>query len=138
MKVIRTIAELRSELKDRRESGSGPVGLVPTMGYLHEGHASLMRKAREMAGTVVVSIFVNPIQFGPGEDYETYPRGEARDLALAESEGVNVVLFQRFRKCIPSRPKRRLPYRTLRHCCAGPPSGILTVLPRLLINCLIS
>lgn len=91
MKVIRTIAELRSELKDRWESGSGSVGLVPTMGYLHEGHASLMRKAREMAGTVVVSIFVNPIQFGPGEDYETYPRDEARDLALAESEGVNVI-----------------------------------------------
>lgn len=109
MKVIRSIADLRSELRDRLESGRGPVGLVPTMGYLHEGHASLMRKAREMSGTVVISIFVNPIQFGPGEDYETYPRDEARDLALAESEGWTWYSFLRLRKCILSRPKPKLP-----------------------------
>jgi pantoate--beta-alanine ligase len=67
------------------------VGFVPTMGALHEGHLSLIRRARDASDIVVVSVFVNPRQFGPSEDFEAYPRDEARDLALAESEDVNLV-----------------------------------------------
>ena len=68
-----------------------PVGLVPTMGYLHEGHLSLVRRAREENATVVATIFVNPTQFGPNEDLSTYPRDMPRDNALLEAEGVDVV-----------------------------------------------
>lgn len=74
MRVIRTIAEMREALEYMRQGGHGPVGFVPTMGYLHEGHASLLRKAGEKSGTVVMSIFVNPLQFGPNEDFASYPR----------------------------------------------------------------
>jgi pantoate--beta-alanine ligase len=69
-----------------------PIGLVPTMGALHEGHRSLIRLARARAEQVVVSIFVNPLQFGPGEDYDRYPRALADDLATCDAEGVDVVL----------------------------------------------
>lgn len=67
------------------------IALVPTMGYLHEGHASLIRRAREKAGKVVVSIFVNPIQFGPNEDYASYPRDLKGDIALAAAEGADLI-----------------------------------------------
>ena len=87
MKTIRTIAELRAELG----SAPRPLGLVPTMGFFHEGHLSLMRRARQDNRTVVVSLFVNPAQFGPNEDLEAYPRDEARDLELAAAEGVDYV-----------------------------------------------
>ena len=87
MKVIRTVAELRAALADAPR----PVGLVPTMGFFHDGHLSLMRAARAANATVVVSLFVNPTQFGPAEDLEAYPRDEAHDLALAEQEGVDIV-----------------------------------------------
>lgn len=87
MKTIRTTAELRAELAGVPR----PLGLVPTMGFFHEGHLSLMRRAREDNRTVVVSLFVNPAQFGPTEDLEAYPRDEARDLELAEAEGVDYV-----------------------------------------------
>jgi pantoate--beta-alanine ligase len=69
-----------------------PIGLVPTMGALHEGHRSLIRLARARTEQVVVSIFVNPLQFGPGEDYDRYPRALDHDLAVCEAEGVDVVL----------------------------------------------
>lgn len=89
MEVITTAAEIRSRVAAARERGS-IVGLVPTMGALHEGHLSLMRRARE-CGYVVVSVFVNPTQFGPGEDYQRYPRDPGRDAALAREVGVDLL-----------------------------------------------
>ena len=86
MRTIRTVAELRSELAGRER-----IGLVPTMGFLHEGHLSLIRRAREECATVVVSLFVNPKQFGEGEDLDAYPRDEVRDAALAEECGADIL-----------------------------------------------
>jgi pantoate--beta-alanine ligase len=90
VRTARTVRELRGALKDERRAGH-TIGLVPTMGFFHEGHLSLIRRAREQCGFVVVSLFVNPTQFGPGEDLAGYPRDEARDLALARAEGVDLV-----------------------------------------------
>ncbi len=88
--MVKTIRELRQELEPIRRRGA-TVGFVPTMGFLHEGHLSLMRKSVEECGLTVVSIFVNPTQFGPGEDYDRYPRDLERDLALSESVGADLV-----------------------------------------------
>lgn len=90
MKIIHTIGMLRSYVKELKKEGR-TLGFVPTMGYLHEGHLSLIRKAKEENDRVVVSIFVNPIQFGTGEDFKTYPRDLERDSRLAESAGADVI-----------------------------------------------
>ena len=90
MRTVRTVAELREVLAPRRRAGQ-TIGLVPTMGAFHEGHLSLMRRARETTDVVVVSLFVNPAQFGAGEDLASYPRDEAADSAMAAAEGVDVL-----------------------------------------------
>ena len=90
MQVTNTVAETRALVKSWRKEGK-TVGLVPTMGYLHEGHASLIRKCREENDIVVVSVFVNPTQFGPNEDLEAYPRDFERDSALCESLGADLI-----------------------------------------------
>src|SRR4051812_49145287 len=90
MRTVRAVAELREALAAERGAGRS-IALVPTMGYFHEGHLSLMRQAREQSEVVVVSLFVNPTQFGPGEDLDSYPRDEERDAGLAEREGVDLL-----------------------------------------------
>lgn len=90
MKVATTIAEVRAQVAAWRREGLS-VGLVPTMGYLHEGHASLIRTSVAQCDRTVVSVFVNPTQFGPGEDLESYPRDFARDSALCESLRADLV-----------------------------------------------
>jgi pantoate--beta-alanine ligase len=90
MKLVRTKAALREELTPARRKGKA-IGLVPTMGALHEGHVSLLREARRRCDVVVMSLFVNPSQFGPGEDLDSYPRDEDRDAAVAAAEGVDIV-----------------------------------------------
>jgi pantoate--beta-alanine ligase len=88
MEVVRTVASLREQLWAARGSGAS-LGLVPTMGAFHEGHLALMRRARADNDRVVVSLFVNPAQFGPGEDFHRYPRNLERDQGLAAAAGVD-------------------------------------------------
>ena len=90
MKIVRTVSALRQEVATARASRAR-IGLVPTMGAFHEGHLSLMRRARERCGLVIVSLFVNPTQFNERSDLDRYPRDEKRDAAMAESAGVDLL-----------------------------------------------
>ncbi len=90
MKIVSTVAEVREYVKTWKKQNKS-VGLVPTMGYLHEGHGSLITKAREQNDKVVVSIFVNPMQFGPKEDLESYPRDLDKDAAFCEELGADLI-----------------------------------------------
>lgn len=100
MEVIKKIKEMQEKANFWREEKL-TLALVPTMGYLHEGHLKLVRLARNMADRVVVSIFVNPLQFGPSEDYHIYPRDLERDLALLEKEKVDVVFIPEAEEMYP-------------------------------------
>ena len=93
MEPVRVVRHVRHmhRVADRMRKDGLRIGLVPTMGYLHEGHASLMRQIGRVTDRTVVSVFVNPAQFGPGEDFETYPRDFERDLAMVHSEGGDLV-----------------------------------------------
>ncbi|MBR6770514.1 MAG: pantoate--beta-alanine ligase [Lachnospiraceae bacterium] len=90
MQTVKTIAEVRKQIKEWRQQGLS-IGFVPTMGYLHEGHGSLMEKAKEECDRVVASIFVNPMQFGANEDLDCYPRDLEADTRLCESIGVDLI-----------------------------------------------
>lgn len=136
MRVVRNVEQLREAIDYMRGGGHGPIGLVPTMGFLHEGHASLLRRAGEMCGTVVMSIFVNPLQFGPNEDFESYPRDEKRDLELAEREGADIVFIPTVEVMYPSpiRTKVMVSSLTTQLCGASRPGhfdGVTTVVSKL-------
>ncbi len=101
MKVIRTVEELKSVVGALKAEGKS-VGLVPTMGALHDGHVSLMEKARGDNDVVVVSVFVNPTQFNNPDDLRTYPRTEEADCARMRDAGVDIAFIPRSRRYIPS------------------------------------
>ncbi|UCC74824.1 MAG: pantoate--beta-alanine ligase [Gemmatimonadota bacterium] len=135
MKTVRTISEVREEVRRARSAGR-TVGLVPTMGFLHEGHLSLVDRCRELSDYVVMSIFVNPLQFGPSEDFDHYPRNLERDLDLAEERGVDLVFAPDDRELYPGAmtvavTPRRLADRLCGLSRPGHFEGVLTVVSKL-------
>lgn len=100
MKIVHQIDQAKGMIREARQKG-GTVGFVPTMGYLHEGHLALMRRAKAEQAVVVASIFVNPLQFGPNEDLAVYPRDLERDSVLAESAGVDVLFVPAVEEMYP-------------------------------------
>lgn len=118
MLICRTINEIRNvvqEARNRRQT----IGFVPTMGYFHEGHLALMRGAKKNSDLVVVSIFVNPLQFGPQEDFNRYPRDFERDVHLAEKVGVDVMFFPAAEELYPSGFSTRVEVGGLTQCLCG-------------------
>src|SRR5690625_798649 len=99
MKIIRTISDMKREVKQLQGKS---IGFVPTMGYLHDGHLSLVKRSRGENDIVIMSIFVNPLQFGPNEDYEKYPRDETRDATLAEETGVDILFVPSVKDMYPN------------------------------------
>nr|WP_153732259.1 pantoate--beta-alanine ligase [Sporosarcina obsidiansis] len=135
MQIVRSIAELQNILNTKQRDGR-TVGFVPTMGFLHEGHLTLVKHARRDHDIVVMSIFVNPAQFGPGEDYEAYPRDEQRDAELASTAGVDYLFIPSVKEMYPHPSSIRiLPgEQATRLCGASRPGhfdGVLKVLLKL-------
>ncbi|MBW7473407.1 pantoate--beta-alanine ligase [Paenibacillus oenotherae] len=109
MIVCTTIQEAREVLaKQRLQAPQEQIGFVPTMGYLHEGHASLMQRAKAECGYAVLSIFVNPLQFGPNEDFDRYPRSAENDIALAEANGIDLLFMPTVSEMYPVKPLTRV------------------------------
>lgn len=101
MKFVEKIEEIREMVKNEKHRGK-KIGFVPTMGCLHEGHLSLIRKAKEISDCVVVSIFVNPMQFGPNEDFDKYPRTLENDMKLIKNEGVFALFHPSIKEMYPN------------------------------------
>lgn len=135
MKVVPTVSEMRLCSEAEKKAGK-TIGLVPTMGKLHEGHLSLIRKAKEECDTIVVSLFVNPIQFSPNEDFRNYPRDFDKDKALAEKSGVDFLFCPVQDELYPSGFQTRidLPGLADKLCGKSRPihfSGVATVVMKL-------
>ncbi len=138
MEIFRTVAELRNWSREKRSQSGNTVGLVPTMGALHAGHASLIRAARASCSHVVASIFVNPTQFGPNEDYARYPRTFDADCALAEAEGADVIFAPAVEELYPPGATTFVEVEALGHRLDGASRpghfrGVATVVAKLLI-----
>jgi pantoate--beta-alanine ligase len=101
LRLIRTIREYKEYLAEQRQANRS-IGFVPTMGFLHQGHLSLVERAKRENDAVVMSVFVNPLQFGPNEDFERYPRDEAKDFALMEGAGVDAAFLPSVREMYPA------------------------------------
>lgn len=139
VEIVRTVADLRNRVAAWHAQGE-TVAMVPTMGAIHEGHMSLVRQANRLAGHVVASIFVNPLQFGPNEDFAAYPRGEARDAALLAQAGAALLFTPNANEMYPEG------FATTVHvagvtgglCGATRPDhfdGVATVVAKLLLQC---
>jgi pantoate--beta-alanine ligase len=162
MEVIHTVAQLREAIRTRKADKGGnagseyagnaksgiagnakngnakgdTVGLVPTMGFLHDGHASLLKRARQENGTVVLSIFVNPTQFGPNEDFSRYPRDPERDLEVARNAGIDFVFMPEVEEMYPRKPLTTVSVKDItgKLCGASRPvhfDGVATVVSKL-------
>ena len=142
LRTVRTVAALRAAVSAARRSGH-LVGLVPTMGSLHEGHLSLIRAAHDQCGFVVMSLFVNPAQFGPGEDYDRYPRDERRDAQLAQAAGVELLFAPPVGEVYPEGFATSVEVAGLTDVLCGAPAGrghghftgVVTVVAKLLNMC---
>jgi pantoate--beta-alanine ligase len=142
LRTVRTVAALRAAVSAARRSGHS-IALVPTMGSLHEGHLSLLRAAREECGFVVMSLFVNPAQFGPGEDFDRYPRDERRDTDLAWSAGTDLLFAPPPEEVYPAGFATSVEVRGLTDVLCGAPAGrgrahfagVTTVVTKLLNMC---
>ena len=142
MKTVRTVADLRRAVAEARAEDD-TVALVPTMGYLHEGHLSLVRAAAADCGYVVVSLFVNPSQFGPSEDFGRYPRDEERDAALAADAGADLLFAPPVEEVYPDGFATTVAVEGLTDVLCGSPSsrgaahfhGVTTVVAKLLNMC---
>jgi len=134
---VTRLVNTRAELAEALADAHGPVGFVPTMGALHEGHGSLMAHARQVSGTVVASIFVNPMQFGPTEDLARYPRTLESDLDLCSAQGVDFVFAPSVEEVYPGGPPQVTidpgPLATVMEGAARPTHfhGVLTVVAKL-------
>jgi pantoate--beta-alanine ligase len=138
--IARTIADLRSHIAGWRKSGER-VGLVPTMGALHEGHLALVRAAHTESERAVATIFVNPMQFGPNEDLGSYPRREAADLAMLRATGVDLVFMPATTEIYPPRFATTVRVAGLTNCLCGAHrpghfDGVATVVTKLLLQSL--
>ncbi len=134
MKIVNTIQEMQALSEDLRKEKR--IGFVPTMGYLHKGHLSLVKKARELGDIVVVSIFVNPIQFGPTEDLSKYPRDFQRDVTLLEEEKTDIIFSPDSKEVYPEGYSTYIQVKELENYLCGQSrtghfTGVATVVAKL-------
>ena len=134
MKIVKTIQEMQALSEDLRKEKR--IGFVPTMGYLHKGHLSLVKKARELGDIVIVSIFVNPIQFGPTEDLSKYPRDFQKDATLLEEEKTDIIFFPDSKEVYPEGYSTYIQVKVLENYLCGKArtghfTGVATVVAKL-------
>ena len=136
MKIATTIAEVRAQVREWKQQGL-TVGLVPTMGYLHEGHASLVKTSVQQCDRTVASVFLNPTQFGPGEDLETYPRDFEHDCALLTECGCDMVFHPEVSEMYPDAlpPLLRCSPKCRASCAARPVRFISAACARSFPSC---